>query len=97
MSQVVVPVPVAPFLNAQQIAVTTTAAAFATQRLQNGARVKNMAASTSPIYVGAAGVTATTGYEVAVGAESPLIPVKDAAQIFVITSTGTARACLIGN
>ena len=81
-----------------QKAVTNSAAAIAsTTALKFGVVVKFMS-GTGPIFVGATGVSASTGYKLTnVGDTTPLLQVNDAANIFVISSNSSGdTACFIG-
>ena len=78
--------------------VTNTEAAIASSTtLKFGVVVKFMS-GTGPIYVGATGVTSSTGYELKnVGDETPLLQVNDAATVFVISANASGdTACFIG-
>ena len=84
-------------VNGQKSVTNTEAAIASSTTLKFGVVVKFMS-GTGPIYVGATGVTSSTGYELKnVGDETPLLQVNDAATVFVISSNASGdTACFIG-
>ena len=77
---------------ADQQVVTASAVALTTQALSNGVLIRAKSTNAGPVFVGAAGVTATNdgtgnGFALAAG-ESVSIPVSTTAGIFII---GTAN------
>lgn len=78
--------------HADQQVVTATAAALTTTALSNGLTIKAKSTNTGPVFVGAAGVTATNdgtgnGFALQAG-EAISIPVTTSANVFII---GTAN------
>lgn len=59
----------------------------------HGIYIKALAANAVPVYVGLAGVLATTGYQLSAGAELlvPRAVASDASEIYLITASGTAE------
>jgi hypothetical protein len=79
-----------------QKAVTTTIAQLASTAVyKNGVKLTNLSTSTSPLFYGPSGVTATTGDELPAG-QSVVLPVTDPALIYLITASGTATASYAG-
>ena len=89
---------VASTLRNGQVNVTNSAAALASSTaLKFGVVVKFMS-GTGPIYVGASGVTSSTGFKLKdVGDETPLIQLDNLATVFVVSANSSGdTACYIG-
>lgn len=76
-------------LTALQLTATAT-------HLNNGVRVKALAANTHAVYVGLAGVTAGTGYQLSAGNDA-LFPVIDASTLYVISAGTGDTVCFEGS
>jgi len=88
------PLPAIP-ITGQQI-LTTAAVALPANALQNGLIVTALSANTGTVYVGAAGVTATTGYPLSAG-QSMSFAVANASGISIIGSNATDKVAYSGN
>ncbi len=78
-------------IGATALQLTTNAAP-----LNSGVRIKALAGNTNKVYVGLAGVTTSTGYELSAG-NDVLVPCKDASTIFVIGSATGQEVRFIAN
>ncbi len=88
------PLPGAPVTGQQTM--TTTAVALPANALQNGLVVTALPANTGTIYLGAAGVSATTGYPLSPG-QSMSFAVANASGISIIGTNATDRVAYAGN
>lgn len=80
-----------------QLAVTGSAQVLgASTAYKNGFALTNLSSSTASMFIGASGVTTTTGFELAPGT-SLILPVQDISTVYVIAATaGTTTANWIG-
>lgn len=67
------------------------------QKLVNGIFIQTPSGNTAPIYIGVYGVTTATGFAIAAGATSPLIPVTDPSTIYAISTGGSQSLVWIGS
>lgn len=64
--------------------------------LNSGIYLQALSGNTVPVYIGGLGVTTATGFALAAGAISNLIPVQDAADIYLIAASGSNEVRFIG-
>jgi hypothetical protein len=88
------PLPTSPITGQQTLA--TTAAALPANALQNGLIVTALVANTGTVYVGASGVTTTTGYPLSAG-QSISFAVASASGISIIGSVAGDKIAFAGN
>ena len=88
------PLPAAP-ITGQQV-LTTSATALPANALQNGLVVTALAANTGTVWIGAAGVTASTGYPLSAG-QSLSFAVANASGIAIIGTNATDKVAYAGN
>jgi hypothetical protein len=88
------PLPAAPVTGQQGL--TTTAVALPANALQNGLIVTALPANTGTVYVGAAGVTASTGYPLSAG-QSMSFAVANASGISIVGTNATDKVAFAGN
>lgn len=87
-----------PLIHGQKGSIGGTALQLTTDAspLNNGVRVKALAGNTNKVYVGLAGVTTGTGYELSAGNDA-LFPVKDASTLYVIGLGTVDIVCFEGS
>jgi hypothetical protein len=88
----------APLVYGQQGSIGATALQLTMggKRLNNGVRIKALAANTHKVYVGDSAVTTANGFELSAG-NSEFFPVNDASMLYVV-SAGTGDAvCFEGS
>lgn len=88
------PLPAAP-VTGQQV-LTTAAVALPASVLSNGITVTALSTNTGTVYVGAAGVTAATGYPLSAG-QSFSFAVANASGISILGTNATDRVAFAGN
>ncbi len=88
------PLPAAPVTGQQTL--TTTAVALPAAALQNGLIVTALPANTGTVYVGAAGVTSSSGYPLTAG-QSISFAVANASGISIIGTNATDKVAFAGN
>lgn len=88
------PLPASPITGQQTLA--TTAAALPANALQNGLIVTALPANTGTVYVGAAGVTAGSGYPLSAG-QSMSFAIANASGIAIIGTNATDKVAFAGN
>jgi hypothetical protein len=82
-------------ITGQQV-LTTTAVALPANALQNGLIVTALPANTGTVYVGAAGVSAASGYPLSPG-QSMSFAVANASGISIVGSNATDKIAYSGN
>ena len=88
------PLPTVPVVGQQTL--TTSAVALTANALQNGIVITALPANTGTVYVGASGVTTSTGYPLAAG-QSISFAVSNASGIFIIGTNATDKIAFAGN
>ena len=73
-----------------QFSVTTTPQQLPAHGTISGVLINNLSTDSISIFVGPAGVTATTGIEVVKSNPPVLIPVTDSSVLWVVTASSTA-------
>lgn len=66
-------------------------------KLNNGLIIQALAGNGQTVYVGIAGVTTGTGLPLLAGVTSPLIPVSDPADVYVVAASGSNEVRFIGS
>ena len=79
-----------------QQATTTSAAALPSQALANGYVITALPANTGTVYIGPAGVTASTGYPLVAG-QSISYQVTNASAIYIVDATSGDKIAFTGN
>lgn len=64
--------------------------------INKGIVIQALSTNTAPVYVGIAGVTAASGFPIAAGTTSPVIPVNDPSTLYVISTGGSQEVRWIG-
>ena len=88
------PLPASPITGQKTLA--TSAAALPANSLVNGLTVTAFATNSANCWIGAAGVTATSGYPLAPG-QSMSFAVANASGVFVLGANGTDKIAFAGN
>lgn len=82
-------------LNSSTATVLAAAIPGGAPRVGNTLIVKNPTASGIVVYVGAAGVTSSTGYVLEAGTSTPPIFVDDPSRVYAISASGTPTICFV--